>query len=355
MTTHVLTISDLQQVISRVGINSFMDEIIAGIETVLSLDPANVDVPPRDGFHYHKPYPGLVEWMPSRVGKGPVVIKLVGYHPENPKHFDLPTILGTISVYDTDTGHLSGLVDGTLLTAIRTGATTAVATKILAKRGPSVVGMIGCGAQAVTQLHALSRVTEIQHVLLYDKDRSVCASLPDRCLSAGLGVKMTTMEIEEIVTNVDILCTATSLDIGEGPLFPEMACKPWLHINAAGADFPGKTELSRSFLLNGYVCPDHREQARQQGECQQLSDDEIGADLDVLVRSPEEYAHLQSQRTIFDSTGLALADDVAASLTLKYAKEMSLGHFLQVEAVPTDPMNPYGILSEIQSVQTNNS
>ncbi|NNE33656.1 MAG: ornithine cyclodeaminase family protein, partial [Rhodothermales bacterium] len=93
MTTHVLTVSDLRQVVLKVGLDAFMDEIIEGINDILSLDPTQIHVPPRDGFHYHKPYPGLVEWMPSRVGDGPVVIKLVGYHPENPKHFDLPTIL----------------------------------------------------------------------------------------------------------------------------------------------------------------------------------------------------------------------------------------------------------------------
>ncbi len=297
-------------------------------------------------FHYHKPCPGLVEWMPSRVGDGPVVIKLVGYHPENPKRFNLPTILGTISIYETDTGHLSGLVDGTFLTAVRTGATSALASKIMAKQDSTVVGMIGCGAQAVTQLHALSRVIEIEHVLISDRDPTVAASLRERCRSAGLDLKMTPMEIDELVPVVDVLCTATSLDIGEGPLFGNLQTKPWLHINAAGADFPGKTELARSFLLNSYVCPDHREQARQQGECQQLSDDEIGADLEVLVRDTHKYSHLAAQRTVFDSTGLALADDVAASIALRYAKELNLGQFLQIEGVPDDAMNPYDILTE---------
>jgi ornithine cyclodeaminase/alanine dehydrogenase-like protein (mu-crystallin family) len=347
-TTHVVTVSDLREIVLQIGLDSFMDEIISGIKDILRLDPLKKKVPARDGFHYHKPYPGLVEWMPSRVGDGPVVIKLVGYHPQNPKHFDVPTILGTISVYDTKTGHLEGIVDGTFLTAVRTGATSAVATSVMARQDSRIVGMIGAGAQAVTQLHALSRVIDIEQVLVFDKNPMVAASLAARCHTAGFEVPITLMEIDEIVPNVDVLCTVTSLDIGEGPLFSNVPTKPSLHINAAGADFPGKTELSRAFLLDSYVCPDHREQARQQGECQQLSDDEIGEDLDVLVRHPEKYEHLRSQRTVFDSTGLALADDVAATITLRHAREMNLGSFLQIEAIPADSMNPYAILTDVQ-------
>ncbi|NNE35235.1 MAG: ornithine cyclodeaminase family protein, partial [Rhodothermales bacterium] len=253
-------------------------------------------------------------------------------------------------IYDTQTGHLSGLVDGTFLTAVRTGATSAVATRILSHSDSRIVGMVGCGAQAVTQLHALSRVLDISQVLVVDRDRSVAESLHERCKSAGLDLRMTIMDIDDIVPNVDVLCTATSLDIGEGPLFDSPDTKPGLHINAAGADFPGKTELSRRFLLDSYVCPDHREQAMQQGECQQLSDDEIGDDLEVLVRDPDSFRHLRNERTIFDSTGLALADDVAAGIALRYAKEMNLGQFLKIEAVPVDAMNPYDILSHVKSV-----
>ena len=100
--------------------------------------------------------------MPIYKKGAEVVIKVVGYHPKNPKNFNLPTILSSISSYDTKTGHLMGIADGVLLTALRTGAASAVASELLAKPESTTLGLIGCGAQSITQLHALSRYSNLK-------------------------------------------------------------------------------------------------------------------------------------------------------------------------------------------------
>ena len=82
----------------------------------------SIKIPARSGFNYNVPQLGLIEWMPLYQVGSKVTIKIVGYHPKNPKIFGLPTILSSISQYDTITGHLLGLADGVLLTALRTGA-----------------------------------------------------------------------------------------------------------------------------------------------------------------------------------------------------------------------------------------
>ena len=99
-------------------------------------DPDTVEARSRDGFRYDKPALGLIEWMPTHEIGGPVVIKMVGYHPTNPTQRTLPSVLATSSMWDTETGHLLAVADATLLTAVRTGAASALATETLAVDRP---------------------------------------------------------------------------------------------------------------------------------------------------------------------------------------------------------------------------
>ncbi len=129
-------------------------------------DPGRHVIPVRDGFDYQQPQIGLIEWMPALASGEAVTVKMVGYHPQNPLHLNVPTILSTVLWFDVTTGHLQSVMDGNLLTAIRTGAASAVASKVLARPDAEVLGLIGCGAQSVSQLHALSRVFKLRQVLL---------------------------------------------------------------------------------------------------------------------------------------------------------------------------------------------
>ncbi len=72
---------------------------------------------------------------------------------------------------------------------------------------------------------------------------------------------------EHLGAEADIICTATSADSGQGPIFEDLALQPWVHINAVGSDFRGKVELPLSLLKRSFVCPDLRIQAMQEGEC----------------------------------------------------------------------------------------
>ena len=125
-------------------------------------------IPVRDGFEYKIPEIGLVEWMPILKSGKKAIIKVVGYHPTNPALRNLPTVLSTINAYDTTTGHLDWIADATFLTALRTGAASAIASKVLALPYSKTVGLIGCGAQALTQLHAISLIFDIETVMVYD-------------------------------------------------------------------------------------------------------------------------------------------------------------------------------------------
>jgi ornithine cyclodeaminase/alanine dehydrogenase-like protein (mu-crystallin family) len=283
--------------------------------------------------------------MPLRdINQEEILMKMVAYHPNNPKNFQLPTILSTFSKYDTNTGHLKVVMDGVLPTALRTGAASAVASKLFGNANSTTLGLIGCGAQSITQLHALSRIFNLDTVLYYDIDITTMNSFRDRIVMLDLDITLKQATITDIVENADVISTATSLGIGEGPLFEYEKSKPWLHVNAVGSDFVGKTELPKKLLEKSYVSPDFLDQAIIEGECQQLSPEQIGKDLISCIKTANQLSYLKEELTVFDSTGMSLEDQIVADLFLKYASEMGIGEYINLESTGIDEKNPYAFV-----------
>ncbi len=343
--TIVLSAEDVNTIVEKFGFNKLMDILIDRLtHTIHNYDPETLKIPIRSGFNYTAENPGLIEWMPVHQKGEEVVIKVVGYHPQNPEKFNLPTILSSISAYDTSTGHLMGIADGVLLTALRTGAASAIASKLMAKVDSSTLGLIGCGAQSITQLHALSRIFELKEVLIYDIDVDTMHSFEERISMLNLDIAVKRSSINEIIGQSDIVCTETSIEVGTGPLFQNLPFKKHLHINAIGSDFPGKTELPIDFLKQSFVCPDFLAQAKIEGECQQLRDNEIGIDLVGLTKNHMNYKHVKEQTSVFDSTGWALEDMVVMDLFLDLAKTFNIGLEVAIENISQDVKNPYHFL-----------
>lgn len=350
--TLILSAEDIQKIIIHHGADSMMDMIVDEMETeIRNYTPEQVSIPARSGFNYTLPNVGLVEWMPLYQIGHKVTNKIVGYHPRNPDKYGLPTILSSISQYDTKTGHLIGLVDGVLLTALRTGAATAIATKYLAKKESSSLGLIGCGAQAVTQLHALSRIFKIENIYCYDKDVKTSNNFQRRVAALNLNAKFISASIKEIVEHSDIICTATSIDVHEGPLFEKIEPRAHIHINAVGSDFPGKVEIPMDIIDRSFLCPDFIDQALIEGECQRVSIDRIDADLSSIVRRPEHYSRFKDKITVFDSTGWALEDHVIMNIFMAEASRLEIGTEVELEFIPEDSKNPYQFISDPQVAQ----
>ncbi len=318
MSTIILTAQHLQLIVEHFGIDPLMDEMIDRLTHLFHDFDPTVDVTiPRYGFSYNSPGKGLIEWMPAMRAQKQMALKIVGCHPSNTALHNLPAILSTASVYDTASGHLVGLMDATFLTALRTGATSAVASRILARPDSSTLGLLGCGAQALTQLHALSRIFDFERVLMYDIESAQSTALPRRASCLQLDhLEMRATSLENLLSSSDIVCTTTTVDARSGPVFEDKQTSPWIHINAVGADSADKQELPQSLLRQCFVCPDYPEQAIKEGECQQLDPSEIGPSLVDIVRHPESFRHVQQQRSVFDSTGWALEDQVAMDMFL---------------------------------------
>lgn len=342
MHTLILTHEDMAALVSDVGKHSLMDALIGDLELAfLDHRKGLNEIPARSGFLFPKPDYGVLEWMPShRMGQD-VTVKTVVFHPSNPPRFGIPTVMATIAKYDVPSGHLAALMDGVFPTALRTGAASAVASRHLARKGPLNVAMIGCGFQAVTQIHALSRVLEIEKVYAYDIIPHRAHSLRERC--AFLKLEIIACDLETCEANADVICTATSAAIGDPPVIKAVDLHPWCHINAIGSDMPGKLELPRHVLEQSLVTPDFLEQAVVEGECQRLQPHEIGPSLPELLHDSKRLASARDRMSVFDSTGFALEDQVVADLVYRLATERGLGKKLQIELLDQDPFNPYAL------------
>ena len=339
--TRLLGAEDLASLLDIVGRDQFMDLMIERMRSRFA-DESDFDARARDGFRYDKPALGLIEWMPTHEIGGPVVVKMVGYHPTNPIQRGLPSVLATSSMWDTETGHLTAIADATLLTAIRTGAASGIATDILAREGPTTVGIIGLGAQAVTQLHAISRVRTIERVIGYDPSGPASCTFASRVEFIGAQVDVVGADdLDKLVGAVDVLCTCTSVDVGAGPVMGDGPVRQWLHINAVGADFPGKLELPVELIRRSIVYPDSLAQCLAEGECQQVPASRIGPALPDLVRNEEAHHPNRNKLTVFDSTGWAVEDEIALRLLLELADRHDLGSTFALESIPIDPYDPY--------------
>jgi ornithine cyclodeaminase/alanine dehydrogenase-like protein (mu-crystallin family) len=340
---------DVVEIARAIGYGELMDRVIVAVRAAFARrDIARDDTRARDGFLMGDPAEGCVEWMPHyRVGET-VTIKIVSYVPTNPKRSDLPTILGTVGRWDARTGHLVGLMDGVILTALRTGAASAVASQHLAHAESTTLGIVGAGAQAVTQVHAITRLFPIERVLVFDTDNEVAATLARRTKPLA-AVDVQGASTKTIEREADIICTATSVRPGFGPVLTGRDLRSHAHINAIGADLPGKTELSEDTLRRALVVPDLRAQAAVEGECQQLAEEEIGPELSEIV-SGAVAIDARDRLTVFDSTGVALEDHVAFSVIAELAAELGLGSWINLEHHPADVRNPYSVVAVNEAV-----
>jgi L-lysine cyclodeaminase len=345
-TTRVLGAADIALLVRLRGLDAVMIELIDRMrDTIAAYDPQRCIAPVRAGFQYQEPASGLIEWMPVMDLGRIVSVKTVGYHPSNPLTRAIPSVIATTSLYDPATGRLSAILDATLLTALRTGAAAAVATDVLAVEGPVVVGVLGCGAQAVSQLHAIDKVRHIERVLAFDVDGDAAASFARRLQFLDRPVKtVSAAERELLLTETDVLVTATTVEVGGGPVIADGAHRPWLHVNAIGSDFPGKQELPSALLRRAIICPDVPEQCRAEGEAQWVPGQTLGPDLAALVQQASDFVSLREQLTVFDSTGWSLEDMVVAEMMLDHAAALGIGTSVELQATGGDPRDPYAML-----------
>jgi ornithine cyclodeaminase/alanine dehydrogenase len=262
--------------------------------------------------------------MPSLMGEY-AGVKWVNAHPRNSR-FSLPTVMGTYVLSDPLTGFPLAIMDATLLTALRTGAAAAVATKYLAQLPLTSVGFIGTGVQARYFRDAL-RVLGSFEVLAADANGERAAAFAEE--SGGRAVS-----IAEAAA-APVICIATP---ARAPVIARSMVRAGTHINAMGADGPGKQELDPTILADARVIIDELEQSTHGGELnvpieQGLFDpSQIAATLGQVITGDRPGRTRPDEITVFDSTGLAIQDVAVAGALYELALERGVGQ--AIELVP---------------------
>lgn len=302
-----------------------MSRAVPAIEEAFAAHGRGEAIMPAKVYLSLDEYDGDFRAMPSYLA-GAAGVKWVNAHPHNPERHGLPSVMGVYILSDPATAVPLAIMDATWLTAVRTGAAGAVASKHLAVGAPRSIGFIGCGVQARVLLSAHRVVFDGELELrMADASAGAASAFADEA-----GGKATS--IEEAAA-CDIVCTAT-------PSRSPIVLRDWVpagtHVNAMGADAPGKQELEASLLTAGLTVIDDHHQAVSSGEVNvpiasgQLSESDIYGTLGEIVAG-KLPGRRGDEITVFDSTGLAIQDVALATVAVELARERDIG--LQVDFV----------------------
>jgi alanine dehydrogenase len=268
--------------------------------------------------------------MPAYIEKmNACSLKWVNAHPQNAR-YGIPSVMAVLILNDPRTGVPLAIMDATYLTSLRTGAAGGVAAKYLARKKVDVVAMVGCGVQARAQLQALRLVRRIKTVYVWGHRPELT-----RRFIKGMqanGEKMIFADtIKDCVCEADIIVTSTP---SRAPIVKLPWIKKGAHINAIGADAPGKQELDAAILKKAKVVIDDWHQAIHSGEVnvplrkKQISVDHIYGDLGAIVAGKKKGRTSENEITVFDSTGLAIQDTAVAHYVFKNAVRGKIGRWV---------------------------
>lgn len=240
-------------------------------------------------------------------------LKVVSVFPENPARHGLPVITAQVLFMHPDTGEVALVLDGTWVTAMRTGAVTGLATDLLARRDASHLLIIGTGPQAVTQVEAVCAVRSITHLTVCGRSADRTASFIEAQRRLRPDVRCdVTPDADAAAGTADIIVTATS---SRTPLFDGRRLRPGVHVNAIGAFTPDARELDTTTMTRGRVYVDDREHAwREAGDLRipheegVFAEDDIVGDLAALVCGRCQPRTGAEQLTVFKSVGLSIED-----------------------------------------------
>jgi ornithine cyclodeaminase len=230
----------------------------------------------------------------------------------------------------------------TLLTALRTAATSALVARVLAPKGARRMAMIGAGAQSEFQCRAMQAIVGITEVRLYDTDRAAMEKCARNLAGSRLDVSLSPTP-EEAMEGAQIITTCTA-DKRNATILSGNMIGPGIHINAIGGDCPGKTEIAADVLHRADIFVEFPEQTRIEGDIQQLSSDHPVTEIWRVLTGEAPGRTAQEQITLFDSVGFAIEDFSA----LRYIRDQIGGTDLftplDMLADPDDPRDLYGML-----------
>jgi alanine dehydrogenase len=314
-----------------------MDEVMEAVEQAFKEKGLGRVQMPAKIYIFFKKYNGDLRTMPSYLEKLDIsAVKIVNVHPDNRTKYNFPTVMAVIVLIDPKNGAPLAIMSGTTVTDMRTGASGGVAAKYLARKDSKIVGLVGAGVQARTQLMALLEVyKKLEEVKVWSRSNETKQRFVAETEHAyGHLCKIISVDtIKEAVEGADIVVTTT---LSRQPLVMNDMVSSGTHFNCIGADAPGKEELDPAILKRAKIVVDDWEQASHSGEINVPLSQGIITKKDVWAEIGELAAGLKSGRerrdeiTIFMSTGLAVQDAVTAKIAYDKAIKKRIGRFIEI-------------------------
>lgn len=301
-----------------------------------SLSGGEAEVPLRTRLSIPS-HDALAIFMPAYVHTAEadaLAVKVVNIFPQNPAR-GLPYIQAVVLAFDAASGNVSAMLEGSSLTAIRTGAGSGAAIDLLARKDSKVVTVFGAGAQGRTQLEAACSVRNIEKAWVFDSNMERAEAFAKEM--AGQGAIPSTLEpapsAQAAVKDADIICTATT---STTPVFADADLKPGVHISAIGSYTPEMAEVPAETIARASVFVDSRSAVlAEAGDLIQpiqkglISESHVRAELGEIILGRKAGRQSDEEVTYFKSVGVAVQDAIAAQLALKNAKAMGLGQEIE--------------------------
>lgn len=331
-----VSVDNMMKLVHSIGLETFLRDLASEIAADFlrwELFDKTARVPS------HSPV-GVIELMPTSDG-ALYGFKYVNGHPKNMKE-GLQTVTAFGLLASVDTGYPVLLSEMTLLTALRTAATSAVATKHLAAKGANTITMIGNGAQSEFQCLAQKAVNGITNIRLYDIDMAATKKCAANLASHGLNVTICKTP-EEAIEGAHVITTATA-DKDMATILTDNMVGAGVHINAIGGDCPGKTELHRDIVARSSVFVEYSPQTRIEGEIQQMAPDHPVTELWEVMTGTAKGRQSAAEITLFDGVGFAIEDFSALRYVHDKIKGSTFFDNLDFVADPDDPRDLFGML-----------
>ncbi|TPM05398.1 ornithine cyclodeaminase [Mesorhizobium sp. B2-3-11] len=331
-----VSVDRMMKLVIAIGVERFLTELASYIEE--DFRRWNLfDKTPRIASHSHD---GVIELMPTSDGRL-YGFKYVNGHPKNMRQ-GLQTVTAFGVLADVGNGYPMLLTEMTILTALRTAATSAVAAKYLAPSGTRTMAIIGNGAQSEFQAIAFKALTGVDTLKLYDLDRSASQKCAKNLAGKGFDITICGTG-QEAVEGAGIITTVTA-DKQCATILTDNMVGSGVHINAVGGDCPGKTELHRDILLRSDIFVEFPPQTRIEGEIQQLDPNHPVTELWQVIAAKAQGRRDAKQITLFDSVGFAIEDFSALRYVRDQLQATGLYEELDLLADPDEPRDLFGML-----------
>lgn len=314
-----------QQVRQAVTMNDVID---AMHEAFVELSAGRAEMPIRAQISIDKPQ-GTALFMPSYMSPAKMIgVKTVTLFEDNRKN-NIPYIQGMVCLLDGTNGAPRAVLDGMTITAIRTGAVSGLATRLLSREDAKTCGVFGAGVQGRTQLEAVCAVRNITKVYIYDMFTESSRKFAKE-MGESLGVEIVVAATQqEAVQDADVICCAT---ISETPVFRDSDLPDGVHINAVGSYKPHVQEVPEEMVLRSRLYVDHRESALEEtGDLiipirnGSMTEQHIVAEIGQVAAGEAPGRVSDDEITFFKSVGVAVQDLAAATAALRKAEEQGIG------------------------------